>query len=66
MVTLELSERELHDLKSILIAASTKIPPNPVGEQEKILKSILSIAGKADNICSELEAAGIFILDDFR
>jgi len=50
MNILVLSDRELHDMKTILLAASTKLQPKPVGEQAIILKSINSIAKKVDDL----------------
>ena len=45
-----LSDRELHDLKSILVMAATKLQPNPVGEQATVLKSIQRIAKQVDDL----------------
>jgi len=50
MNVIVLSDRELHDMKTILVAASTKLQPTTVDEQAIILKSINSIAKKVDEL----------------
>ena len=48
--TLQLSERELRDLKTILVLAGTKLSAKPTGEQAFLLESIMSIANKVDSV----------------
>ena len=49
--TIELTERELHDLKTILVGfGGMCIPSKATDEQKKILESAYCIAAKIDDV----------------